>query len=161
MSFDWATMEQELIQQIQTGDGSVTTGMFAGRQVLLLHTVGARSGAPRVTPLVYSVDGDKLVIIASAGGSPRHPAWYANIVKEPVVTIETGGETFQARATVVADETERRRIYDQHAELHDSFTTYEALADGRVDPGRPARPHGVARFQRLTRWHPRGAARCR
>ena len=50
------------------------------------------------------------------------------------MTIETGGETFQARATVVADESERRRIYDQHAELHSSFTEYEASAGDRVIP---------------------------
>ncbi len=134
MAFDWATMEQELIQQIQTGDGSVTTGMFAGRKVLLLHTIGAKSGEPRMTPLVYSEDGGKLVIIASKGGSPTHPAWYNNIVKDPVVTIETGGEKFQARATIVPTEDERRRLYDQHAELHESFTTYEELAQGRVIP---------------------------
>ncbi len=134
MAFDWATMEQELIQQIQTGDGSVTTGMFAGRKVLLLHTVGAKSGEPRMTPLVYSEDAGKLVIIASKGGSPTHPAWYNNILKDQVVTIETGGETFQAKATVVPTEDERRRLYDQHAELHESFTTYEELAEGRVIP---------------------------
>ena len=134
MSFDWATMEQELIKQIQTGDGSVTTGMFAGRKVLLLHTIGAKSGEPRMTPLVYSEDGDKIVIIASKGGSPTHPAWYNNIIKDPVVTIEMGGTKFEARATVVPTEDERRRLYDQHAELHESFTTYEELAQGRVIP---------------------------
>src|SRR3954464_11082932 len=110
-------MEQQLIEQIQTGDGSVSTGMFAGRKVLLLHTIGAKSGEPRMTPLVYSEDGDKIVIIASKGGSPTHPAWYNNILKDPVVTIEMGGQTFEVRATVVDSEAERRRIYDQHAEL--------------------------------------------
>jgi deazaflavin-dependent oxidoreductase (nitroreductase family) len=134
MAFDWATMQQELIKQIQTGDGSVTTGMFAGRKVLLLHTTGAKSGEPRMTPLVYSEDGGKIVIIASKGGSPTHPAWYNNILKDPVVTIEMGGTKFQARATIVPTEVERRRLYDQHAELHESFTTYEALAQGRVIP---------------------------
>jgi deazaflavin-dependent oxidoreductase (nitroreductase family) len=134
MSFDWNQMEQDLIRQIRTGDGAVTSGFFAGRQVLLLTTTGAVSGEPRTTPLVYSTDGDKMVIIASAGGSPKHPAWYKNLLKDPEVTIETGGATFEARATVVDSEVERRRIYDQHAELHDSFTTYEALADGRVIP---------------------------
>src|SRR5258708_1374034 len=119
---DYHAMEQELIRQIRTGDGSVTSGMVAGRQVLLLTTTGAVSGRQRVTPLVYSVDDDKLVIIASAGGSPKHPAWYKNLQKDPEVTIETGGRTFEARATVVDSEAERRRIYDQHAELHESFT---------------------------------------
>jgi len=134
VAFDWATMEQELIKQIQTGDGSVTTGMFAGRNVLLLHTVGSKSGQPRMTPLVYSEDDGKLIIIASFNGSPTHPGWYNNIVKDPVVTIEMGGTTFQAKATIVPTEDERRRLYDQHADLHETFTTYEALAQGRVIP---------------------------
>ncbi len=134
MAMDWHTMERDLYAQIRTGDGSVTRGYFAGRQVLLLTTIGARTGEPRTTPLVYSVDHGRLVIIASRGGSPTHPAWYTNILKQPLVTIEASGETFQARATVVADESERRRIYDQHAELHSSFTEYEAKAGARVIP---------------------------
>jgi deazaflavin-dependent oxidoreductase (nitroreductase family) len=134
MASDWHAMEQDLIRQIRAGDGAITSGYFAGRQVLLLTTTGAVSGEPRLTPLVYSEDGGKLVIIASAGGSPKHPAWYKNLLKHPDVTIETGGRTLEVRATVVDSEAERRRIYDQHAELHDSFTTYEALADGRVIP---------------------------
>jgi deazaflavin-dependent oxidoreductase (nitroreductase family) len=134
MTLDWHEMERDLYTQIRTGDGSVTRGFFAGRQVLLLTTIGAQSGEPRTTPLVYSVEDGKLVIIASMNGAPTHPAWYGNLVKEPVVTIETGGETFQALATVVADEAERRRIYDQHAELHGSFKEYEARAGERVIP---------------------------
>ena len=74
------------------------------------------------------------MIIASKGGSPAHPAWYNNILKNPVVTIELGGTTFRAEATVVPAEDERRRLYDQHADLHESFTTYETLAQGRVIP---------------------------
>jgi len=134
MASDWHAMEQDLIRQIRTGDGAVTSGYFAGRQVLLLTTTGSVSGEPRMTPLVYSTDGDRIVIIASKAGSPTHPAWYKNLLKHPEVTIETGGQTLEVRATVVDSEAERRRIYDQHAELHDSFTTYEALADGRVIP---------------------------
>ena len=102
--------------------------------MLLLTTIGAKSGEPRTTPLVYSIEDGKLVIIASMNGAPTHPAWYHNLIAQPVVTIETGGETFQAHATVVADETERHHIYDQHAELHASFTEYEARAGGRVIP---------------------------
>jgi deazaflavin-dependent oxidoreductase (nitroreductase family) len=127
-------MERDLYTQLRTGDGTVTRGFFAGRQVLLLTSVGAQSGEPRTTPLVYSHDDGKIVVIASAGGSPTHPAWYRNIEKDPVVTVEAAGETYQARASVVADEAERRRIYDQHADLHDSFNEYEAQAGDRVIP---------------------------
>lgn len=127
-------MEQDLFTQVRTGDGSVTRGYFAGRQVLLLTTTGSRSGEPRTTPLVYSHDHGRIVIVASKGGSPTHPAWYHNIVKQPIVTVEAAGERFQARASVVTDAAERRRIYDQHATLHEGFSAYEARAKGRVIP---------------------------
>lgn len=134
MAMDWAAMERELIKDVRTGDGTVKSGMFEGRQVLLLNTVGASSGQPRTTPLVYSVEDDTMVVIASAGGSTKHPAWHANLVKDPNVTVEAKGETFEATAVIVEDEAERQRLYDQHAELHPSFVEYPALADGRVIP---------------------------
>lgn len=141
MANDWKTMESDLYAQVRTGDGSVSRGPFAGRPVLLLTTTGAKSGEPRTTPLVYSRDGDRLVIVASKGGSPTHPAWYHNIVAHPVVTVEAAGETWQARAMVVADESDRRRLYDQHARMHASFAEYEKKAGVRVIP--------VIRLERL------------
>ena len=77
--------------------------------MLLLTTTGANTGQPRVTPLNFSVDGDRLVVIASAGGAARHPAWYLNLVADPNVTIELGAERFAARATT-AEEPERTRL---------------------------------------------------
>jgi deazaflavin-dependent oxidoreductase (nitroreductase family) len=105
-------------------NGTVTQGPFVGRQVLLLTTTGVKSGEPRTTPLVYTTDGDQIVIVASMGGAPDHPFWFNNLVAEPIVTVELGDETFQAKATV-ATPAERRRLYDQHAELHPSFKDYE------------------------------------
>jgi deazaflavin-dependent oxidoreductase (nitroreductase family) len=122
-----------LIAQIRAGGGHLTDGPFAGRQVLILTTTGAKSGQSRETPLVYSRDGDNIVIIASMGGAPSHPSWYHNIVANPRVTIEVDGKKLQADAHI-AEGDERRRLYDQHADLHDSFTEYEAKTGGRVIP---------------------------
>lgn len=134
MANDWAAMERDLYAQVRSGDGTVTRGPFAGRPVLLLTTTGAKSGETRTTPLVYSLDGDRVVIIASKGGAPTHPAWYHNLVAHPVVTVESGGETWQARAVVVTDGSRRRRLYDAHARLHAGFSDYEARAGDRVIP---------------------------
>lgn len=134
MAMDWAAMERDLITEIRTGDGTITSGPFAGRPLLLLTTVGARSGEPRTTPLVYTVDDGRMVIIASKNGAPTHPAWYLNLVKEPSATVEAGGERFEVRSTVVSDLAERRRLYDQHAQTHPSFKEYEASAGDRVIP---------------------------
>jgi len=123
-----------LIDHIRANGGSVTQGPFTGRQVLILTTTGAKSGVRRETPLVYTLDGDAIVIVASMGGAPNHPAWYHNIVANPRVTIEVGGRKLEVEAQIVADANERRRLYDQHAELHQSFSEYEAKTGGRVIP---------------------------
>ena len=121
-----------LIDQIRTGNGHLTDGPFAGRQVLVLTTTGAQSTEKREAPLVYSRDGDDIVIIASMGGAPSHPAWYHNIVANPRVTIEVDGAKIEATARITEGD-ERRRLYDQHATLHPSFTEYETKTD-RVIP---------------------------
>jgi len=122
-----------LIDDLRANGGHATVGPFVGRQVLILTTTGAKSGQRRETPLAYSTEGDTIVIVASMGGAPRHPAWYHNLVANPNVQIEVDGKTSDATATVV-DEAERRRLYDAHAAIHPSFAEYEARTGGRVIP---------------------------
>src|SRR3712207_9123038 len=111
----WQEMNDPVIGESRATGGQVT-GRFAGRPLLLLTTAGARGGRPFTTPLNYSVDGDRLVVIASKGGSPAHPDWYRNLGAHPEVTIELGGETFRARAST-AEEPERKRLFDQQAAM--------------------------------------------
>jgi deazaflavin-dependent oxidoreductase (nitroreductase family) len=127
---DWNT---SLIEDMRAHGGHPSSGPFLGRQVLILTTTGAKTGQRRETPLAYSIDGDRIVIVASKGGAPSHPAWYHNIVANPAVTVELNGERFSATATVVGAD-ERRRLYDAHAALHPSFGEYEAKTGGRVIP---------------------------
>jgi len=101
--------------------------------LLLLHTTGAKSGQPRLTPLAYLRDGDRLVVIASYGGAPKHPAWYHNLVANPKVGVEVGAEQFHARATV-AQEPERSRLFEKMAAQRPAFTTYQQKASPRVIP---------------------------
>jgi deazaflavin-dependent oxidoreductase (nitroreductase family) len=120
----FAAMTQALIADIRAHDGQVTRGPFIGRTVLLLTTTGAKTGLPRLAPVVYTRDGDLYVIVASKGGSPSHPAWYQNLVTNPVVSVEAGGETFEARASAV-DGAERDRLYAAHAAVFPQFNEYE------------------------------------
>ena len=113
-------------------NGKPTSGPFVGRQVLLITTTGAKSGQERTNPLVWTKDGDKLVIVASKGGAPTNPAWFHNLRKNPLVTIELGKEKFTARASVATPESERRRLYDQHAATHPGFKDYEKKTTRRI-----------------------------
>jgi deazaflavin-dependent oxidoreductase (nitroreductase family) len=111
-----------IIQEFRANAGKVG-GRFEGRSLLLLHTVGAKSGEPRINPVACVSDGDRLVVIASKGGAPTNPDWYYNILANPLVTVETGSEQFQARATV-AKEPERTRLYDKMVEMMPGFAGY-------------------------------------
>jgi deazaflavin-dependent oxidoreductase (nitroreductase family) len=119
------SFNETLIQDLRAHDGQATSGPFLGRPVLILTTTGAKSGERRESPLAYTRDGDDIVIVASMGGAPRNPSWYHNLVANPRVTVELGGETFQADARVT-DPEERRRLYDRHAEVFPGFRDYEA-----------------------------------
>lgn len=120
---DWNDFNTKLIEEYRATGGKVT-GRFAGRPLLLLTTTGARSGLPRVAPLVYTTDGDRIVVIASKGGAPTHPDWYHNLVANPEVTVELGTETFRARARVTEGE-ERDRLYAQQAAEMPFFAEYQ------------------------------------
>jgi deazaflavin-dependent oxidoreductase (nitroreductase family) len=92
--------------------------------LLILTTIGAKSGHPHATPMSYTRDGDHLIVVAAAGGAPQHPAWYHNLVATPEVTVEVGGERFQASATV-ASGTERERLFAQHAAARPNFVEFQ------------------------------------
>jgi len=111
---------QQMIEQYRATGGRVN---FPG-PLLDLTTTGAKSGQQRTVPVAYSRDGDHLVIIASKGGAPTNPDWYYNLVAHPIVTVELGTETFQARATQV-EGAERDRLYAQHAALMPGFAEYQ------------------------------------
>jgi len=111
-----------IVDEFRANAGKVG-GSFAGKTLLLLHTVGAKTGQERINPVAYVRDGDRLVIIASKGGAPTNPAWYYNILAHPLVTVEVGTEEFQARAAV-ASEPERTRLYDKMVEMMPRFDEY-------------------------------------
>jgi deazaflavin-dependent oxidoreductase (nitroreductase family) len=114
---------KSLIAEYRANSGKVT-GQFAGAPLLLLTTVGVKSGQARTNPVAYTMDGDRYVIIASKGGAPTNPDWYSNLVANPHVTVELGSERFQAHATV-ASSPERERLYNQMAARMPGFAEYQ------------------------------------
>jgi deazaflavin-dependent oxidoreductase (nitroreductase family) len=113
-----------IVDEFRANGGKVG-GPFAGRTLLLLHTIGAKSGQQRINPVACITDGDRLVIIASKGGAPTNPDWYYNIVANPLVTVEVGTEQFQAKATISA-EPERTRLYNQMVAMMPGFAEYQS-----------------------------------
>src|SRR5215218_9016042 len=113
---------KKIIDEFRTNGGKVG-GRFEGRALLLLHTKGAKSGRERINPLATVKDGDRHVVIASKGGAPTHPDWYFNVLANPLVTVETGQETFEAHASV-AEEPERTRLYNKMVEMMPAFDDY-------------------------------------
>jgi deazaflavin-dependent oxidoreductase (nitroreductase family) len=112
-----------IIQEFRANGGKVG-GPFTGRTLLILHTIGAKSGQERLNPVAYIKDGDRLVIIASKGGAPTNPDWYYNILANPQVTVEVGTEQFAASASK-AMEPERTRLYGKMVEMMPGFAEYQ------------------------------------
>ena len=123
MSSSPANWNELIINEFRANSGKVG-GPFEGRTLLLLHTVGAKSGQERVNPLAYINDGDRLVVFASKGGAPTNPDWYYNILAHPLVTLEVGTDKFQARAEV-APEPERSRLFSKMVGVSPGFADYE------------------------------------
>jgi deazaflavin-dependent oxidoreductase (nitroreductase family) len=122
---------QAVIDEFRAHGGKVG-GYFEGANMLLLRTVGAKSGQPRTHPMVYVTDGDRLVVIASKGGADTHPDWYYNLLANPIVTVEVGTEQFQARATAVTEEPERSRLYARMVEHRSGFAEYEQKTTRKI-----------------------------
>jgi deazaflavin-dependent oxidoreductase (nitroreductase family) len=132
VSNSYNDFNRALIADLRANRGKASGGPFKGGQVLILTTKGARSGEPREHPLAYSEDGGHHVIVASKGGAPTHPHWFHNLRKHPIVTVEAGGETYQAKAKVVENAEEYERLYAQHAALMPGFNDYRKKTDRRI-----------------------------
>jgi deazaflavin-dependent oxidoreductase (nitroreductase family) len=127
---DWDLSNRPVIEKFRK-DGRRTSSKT--NPLLLLTTKGARTGRERVTPLNFSRDGDRYIVMASKGGSPTHPDWYRNLVAHPTVTLEADGEEFTARAKV-SEGAERKRLLKIHSTAMPFFGAYERRVKKREIP---------------------------
>ena len=127
---DMREFNEKLIEEFRANDGKVS-GSFANAPLILITHTGAKTGTKRTSPLVYTRDGDRIVLIASKGGAPTHPHWYLNMTANPQVTVELPGETFEARVTEATGE-ERDRLYDAQAAQMPNFADYANATDRKI-----------------------------
>jgi deazaflavin-dependent oxidoreductase (nitroreductase family) len=104
--------------------GFVGSRFPGGPPMLLLDHVGAKSGKKRTSPLVYLRDGDDVVIVASKGGSPRHPAWFHNLRANPDTTVQVGSRRTPVRARV-ATPAERSRLWPEVTNVYGGYEGYQ------------------------------------
>jgi deazaflavin-dependent oxidoreductase (nitroreductase family) len=106
-----------------------------GDRLMLLTTVGARSGEERITPVMYHRDGERYVVVASKGGAPDNPAWYRNLKANPVARVEVGAETGTQAFDVKAREAEgeeRERMFAERVAIAPGFGDYQRQTSRRI-----------------------------
>jgi deazaflavin-dependent oxidoreductase (nitroreductase family) len=125
---DW---NAEVIAEFRANRGEVAAPYPDPPPMLLLHTIGARSGREHVVPMRCLPDGDALYVFASAHGSARNPDWYHNLVAHPAITIEKGVETIPVHATEVVG-AERDAIFARQAVRFPIFAEYQRKLDRTI-----------------------------
>jgi deazaflavin-dependent oxidoreductase (nitroreductase family) len=130
MSTSPADFNAQIIEEFRANEGRVG-GMFEGAPMLLLHHVGAKSGTPRVNPLMYQADDGRYVIFASKGGAPSNPDWFYNVKANPNTSIELGTEEIGVLAEQATGD-ERDRLFTRQKELAPQFAEYEQKTDRTI-----------------------------
>jgi len=128
-----------LLRRLMTGHAAVyrASGGRIGHRVpglaptLLLDHEGAKSGKPRTSPLVYGVDGEDLVLVASKGGYPKNPAWYHNLVANPDTDVQVGTEHRRVHARVATPQ-ERERLWPLMVGVYSGYEDYRRRTDREI-----------------------------
>ena len=122
---------EEHVRRYQETDGEEGHIWREGSTILLLTTTGRVSGNESTTPLIYGLDGDTPVIVASKGGAPDHPGWYKNLRKSPEVGVQIKAEKFRARARDAEGE-ERERLWKLMNAIWPHYDEYQQKTDREI-----------------------------
>jgi deazaflavin-dependent oxidoreductase (nitroreductase family) len=116
----WNEQNKPVIEEFRANEGLVK-----GRaSLILLTTTGAKTGQPRIIPLMRVDDGNRLLAVASKGGAPKHPDWYLNVLAHPEVTVEVDSEKFTTTARVLTGK-ERERAFKRAVEVFPPYGEYQ------------------------------------
>lgn len=116
----------------KTTSGKLGGKFLQGAPVALLTTTGRKTGQPRVSPLLYLREGDRVVLVASQGGRADNPMWYLNLKADPSVSVQIKSEVLSLTARD-ATEDERALYWPKLVAMYSSFDDYQSWTD-RVIP---------------------------
>jgi deazaflavin-dependent oxidoreductase (nitroreductase family) len=125
-----ADYDQAIIDEFR-GNGGRVGGPFEGAPLLLLHTIGAKTGTERVHPVMYQSVGEDYAVFASKGGAPEHPAWYHNLLAHPDVAVEVGTAVVPVTARVAEGEA-RDLIWQRQKSDYPGFAEYEEKTSRQI-----------------------------
>jgi deazaflavin-dependent oxidoreductase (nitroreductase family) len=130
-----ARLALKLGSGVHAGVYRATGGKLFGRMgkspILLLNTVGRKTGRKRSSPLLYVIDGEDFVIIASKGGAAAHPAWYLNLSANPEATVEIGDREVRVEAEV-ADPEEKARLWQKMVKMYPTYDDYQRKTEREI-----------------------------
>lgn len=124
---DYSLFGDEHIRQYEATDGEVGY-MWNDATCLVLTTTGRKSGEPRKFALIFGVDGDRYLLVASNGGAPEHPGWYLNLEANPEAVIQVKGDVIPVKATTATPE-EKPRLWPIMLEQWPRYDDYQAKTD--------------------------------
>ena len=123
----WNDRNKAVIEEFRASGGQVK----GWGPLILLTTRGAKTGQPRIIPLMLVTEGDRLLAVASKGGYPKHPDWYLNVLAHPEVTVEVGSEKFDTTARILTGE-ERERAFKRAAEVFPPYAEYQKKTEREI-----------------------------
>jgi F420H(2)-dependent quinone reductase len=138
-TLDWVERNWSLLGRLMQGHTVIyraSHGLIGHRfpgapPALLLDHVGAKSGTSRTSPLVYTVDGQNLILVASKGGYPKNPAWFHNLVANPDTTVQVGSSRREVHARV-ANAKERERLWPMVLRTYHGYADYQKRTERQI-----------------------------
>ena len=124
---EWQERNEKVIKEFRMNGGKVE----GGSSIILLTTRGAKTGQPRIIPLMYVPYGDAILAVASKGGAAKDPDWYHNVLAHPEVTVEVGNEKFETTARILSG-AEREKAFEKAVEVFPPYRTYQQKAPREI-----------------------------
>ena len=123
----WQERNEPIIKEFRENGGKVK----GWAPLILLTTKGAKTGQPRIIPLMYVPYGNQILAIASKGGAVNHPEWYYNVLAHPDVTVEVGDEKFETTARILTG-AEREKAFEKAVEVFSPYGKYQEKAPREI-----------------------------